>query len=894
MTPLNVACRKGLGLVWMLALCLPGMMWAQNPNIPICQDEDCPPSLFDIKLTEPLLPDSAEGYSKKRTENFKEAYTAFRDAKQTYALNPSWIQKHRAFQLGGRSSLRHYQLEATFSHEYTQNSDFKQWVDTSDPNAATIVQSGFQNSRQGLNLYNRMKNNCPREVKAADSGKGPTLDDLSDAYQSLGQNLGYFDEEGNVLKPIEDNILEEPEILKKAKKVTKKDQVNQLKEQMAQLPLGTAIDSKMDSLKQADQATEPQLKTLESDLQQLGDRVKELSPKPTSSLAAIETDSTALATMYQEMQDLQGEEIMASLDGLEADRGVLKNEMGMVLRSANQLQEEYDQLTQQQVQLQEALAASNTRTDSLETEYGELKNQQDALNAKLEDKPKKILEELTQEIGDLESASSNLVKEMEAENQKKKALREQISALDAEKEKIAQKLQQQEDEYGKLTQKREKLKEGMKETSDKVKKARERKERVDKLKNDLDNLKPEVTVRKEIRSCEKDLKKILNTIGRLEQKQKKFKEKLVGPLARISEITGKLAELKERQNDLKLPQNNIPVTKKSLGRLDNLLNKGADVTFAVLTLGEKKDKVSAKVQKQAEELESLKSDYDSRVGNIERLEAELAELIAEKNQLRGELDQNVENIEQMEGKVGDFVGRYKTFDEESDCLSQADLESRIEALRSEQESTDAELTELEEEFVDLSQQEKDIRSATTKVELEIDKDRRKMEALKAEEEVMKERYGEDFSLKPVAMEQWAEDFEIERSYWKAEFYPDREVVEGFVGRYFAVQLKDAEKSLKMLFGPGEYYMDKNKFREIYGATLGSFVKETLHYLEDGQEGQVKIFIQGSADISGSRTFSGKLDDRFFYDKITVLPQKDSPESFLGEAVVKEIPATNFR
>ena len=119
-------------------------------------------------------------------------------------------------------------------------------------------------------------------------------------------------------------------------------------------------------------------------------------------------------------------------------------------------------------------------------------------------------------------------------------------------------------------------------------------------------------------------------------------------------------------------------------------------------------------------------------------------------------------------------------------------------------------------------------------------------------------------------------------------------MEGQKGRYFEVKLKDANKNVKLLFGPGEYCMTKSDFRKKYGSTIGSFVTEALHSMKENNQDKVKIFIQGSADNVGHKTFSGTLDKQFFYEHISVLPQKDDPEKFSSTPQDKQIPQTSFK
>ena len=183
-----------------------------------------------------------------------------------------------------------------------------------------------------------------------------------------------------------------------------------------------------------------------------------------------------------------------------------------------------------------------------------------------------------------------------------------------------------------------------------------------------------------------------------------------------------------------------------------------------------------------------------------------------------------------------------------------------------QEETEPELEELDQDLDKAAEAEEQLEQETEAVEKEIEEEVKQAEELVQAEEEIKEEFGNEVKLEPVTAEEWAESFEVERPYWEAVFHPDDEVVEGYKGRYFEVRLKDANQNVKLLFGPGEYFKSKSEFRKSYGSTIGSFVTEALHAMKKVDQGKVQLFIQGSADIAGHKTFSGKLDERFFLMK----------------------------
>lgn len=89
---------------------------AQAQDQTICQEGDCSPAVFTIKMDEPTFPPNGQ-FTKQRTERIQEAYLAFLKIKKTYNQREAWKSKYAASQLGGKSCLRHYQLESYFSHE---------------------------------------------------------------------------------------------------------------------------------------------------------------------------------------------------------------------------------------------------------------------------------------------------------------------------------------------------------------------------------------------------------------------------------------------------------------------------------------------------------------------------------------------------------------------------------------------------------------------------------------------------------------------------------------------------------------------------------------------------------------------------------------------------------
>ncbi len=68
-----------------------------------------------------------------------------------------------------------FQLESKFAHEYSQNPDFKNFIDKQPGISSNFMEDGFESSRRGLNLEYWMKNNCHDELKEADKKNEPIV-----------------------------------------------------------------------------------------------------------------------------------------------------------------------------------------------------------------------------------------------------------------------------------------------------------------------------------------------------------------------------------------------------------------------------------------------------------------------------------------------------------------------------------------------------------------------------------------------------------------------------------------------------------------------------------------------------------------------------------------------
>ena len=312
-------------------------------------------------------------------------------------------------------------------------------------------------------------------------------------------------------------------------------------------------------------------------------------------------------------------------------------------------------------------------------------------------------------------------------------------------------------------------------------------------------------LKKKIDLCEDDLQKLLAEITGLEGTKDKMKKKLGGILSLPGKLLSKVSDLKLFQDKLKLPQNGIPVANKTLTKLDQLSGIATAIGCIVEILTGKKTKLQTTIEAYDAKLDGIKQTYENKVANIDQLKDELTALIIEKSGIKDQINGTVSDVKTIEHTVQDFINRYHVFDKKTDCEDKKELEDKIEEVKSGQAQTEPVIEELEEELQDAEQQTEQLETETQQIE----------ELIK-EGQSIKEEYGTDVDLEPVQPKEWAESFEVERPYWAAVFHPDDEVVEGQKGRYFEVKLKDAEKNVKLLFGPGEYCMSKSDFRKKYG------------------------------------------------------------------------------
>jgi hypothetical protein len=92
------------------------------------------------------------------------------------------------------------------------------------------------------------------------------------------------------------------------------------------------------------------------------------------------------------------------------------------------------------------------------------------------------------------------------------------------------------------------------------------------------------------------------------------------------------------------------------------------------------------------------------------------------------------------------------------------------------------------------------------------------------------------------------DAGVEEKEYKVEKMPNNEVVEGKVGTYYFIDLKDAESKEMILFNPGEYTRDE--FERAFRDSMSKVRKDILDLLSAGNV-PFKLYVRGSADLDGN-------------------------------------------
>jgi DNA repair ATPase RecN len=859
---------------------------AQTNSIDICKEGDCPESIFAIQLNESP---TSEQYTSERTEKFKQAYNAFKPIREVSQANLDWREKYDAFQLGGACCLRYYQLESTFGKEFLNNSAFKAYVEKEDPKGAKqLARNGFRSSRRASNLARRMESRCP-ERKAFSETKGKTpVSTTEKEYQELGQSLGYFDDKGNQIKE-----LEPPKEYKPRKQMSKRERVENLNNKVAALPIGPQAREKLDKVSGDLKKATPKFEGLKNFISAFSPLVSSFLPNPISSLASIEKITDLLGKLKNVKLKFPKLGLIDKIKSLFGKGNKLKDKAQELVGKGNKLLDKTNSIKDK---IDKAGKEFKDRADAiggLQDKLKDLENKKQEVLNKLADKPKKIIEQLENEIADLENEAKAFKDLLDDEVEKKDKLLKQLDKLETEKEKLEKNLQDLQKENDDLVKDAKELQKEAGQVEQQVEEAKKQEAELDKAVDKIADVPGEQSIKENLKICEDDLRKFLAEISPVEEAQTALNKNMDKIKDLPEKLRDKLSNIKLFQNKLKKDKNGNPVAKRSLDKLDDLSDKANKVGSILEVLTGKRTKLQDRLEKIDGEIDQAKGVYDNRTGLVDKLKNDAIGLLLEKSGLEKKLNQATGTAENVTKEINDFIERFNRFKDESECIDLKDLEGKLEETKKGQADIEPEMEELEKDLEEVDKEQEKIQQETEKVAEDLKEEIQRAEELVEEQEDLKKQFGEDVKLEPVEPKEWAEGFEVKRDYWEAVFHPDDEVVEDYKGRYFKVRLKDAEKNIKLLFGSGEYFMERGDFRDTYGPVIGIFVTEALNAMRKADRDGIKLFVQGSADITGQNTFKGNLSDKFKYNEVTVLPMKGESGRFESKTKALEIPKKGF-
>ena len=859
---------------------------AQAEPDPICENKDCPEAVNAIRLNAPVLP-GPNGYDAARTAEFETAYRALRKIKNDRTADADWQTKNRRFSLGGANCIRYYDLESRIAHEYEKNPAFKEFIDRQENNIAGFRKSGFESSRRRLNLTTRFNRKCPKQLRNAEK-EGLTSEDESKAiYDKLGQVQGYWDEKGNILKPLE-AIPEAEEEPAPKKRMSKREQVEQLTQTVNDLPLGQETKDKLNNLSRSITDLAPKAEAINKKITNTAAKINDLLPKPGGLLDQVGNLLGLKKPLSSYVPKIGGTNIVDKIKNFFGKGKKLREQAEELQDKAKKIKAEIDDTVSQAKSTRKKISDKADEVKELVGKLNELTAKRDELNTKLADKPKKILEELTREVNDVKRKSDDLADKIKQGLDDSGRLQDELDKLNAKRGELEDKIEEVEQKIDELDQEEKALENEGEELEREV----EQLKRQEDLRQQVDELEPTDTYAERAAECEEELKGLLGGITKIEEKKEKAKKGLGKLLALPGKLLGKVTGFIEKHSALKTLLSAIPGVSNVLNVVDGLFGKSKLLSEALNLITGKQSKLTATLNGIVGRVDKVKDLYEEKVAAVNKIKDQVAGFADEKTKLLDVLSKKVEDLSPVEQQVVDLVKKHKLLGENSACNDLDPIREEVESVDGELDEIAPEIEEMEEELEELQAETDEIETATEEVEQEANEAIEQAEEVKAEEEAIKQEFGQEMDLAPVTVEEWSESFEVERPFWEATFHPDDEVVEGYRGRYFQVQLKDADKSIKLLFGPGEYHMSKADFRDQYGSVIGAFVTEALAAIKKKDRDGVKLFVQGSADISGANSFRGNLDESFLYDDITLLPLKGS-ENFGGQEESRTIRAKGF-
>ncbi|MEM8524534.1 MAG: hypothetical protein AAGG68_07810 [Bacteroidota bacterium] len=662
---------------------------------------------------------------------------------------------------------------------------------------------------------------------------------------------------------------------------------------MANLPLGQATRDKVQGVAQ-------DLNKVKERGNKLGGLIKSLLPVA----AAFVAPQLPLAANIGKVTDLLGGllnwkpkfprlGLMDKLGKLFNKGKQLKDQADNLINRSKQLQDRFKQLDDKVEKVQSNIEDKVKEASDIQDQLKKLQQQKDELVQKLEDKPKKILEELQNTVADVEKKANDLVKQADRAIEDKNELEQQLEQLEKEKDDLLAQKAKLEQELEDLKTASSQLEKDAQAAEQEVEAAQVEEEELKGLEQQIEELPSDETLQNDLTICKEELQKLLSKIDPAGAAQAKIQSEFEQIKEKPKKLFDKIKNLKLFQEKLKIPTLNIPIADKYLQKVDQLLSKATAIGETAELLTGKRTKLKDRIEQMDNTFSTIQNTYENRAEQLEQLKGDLIKIFGGRSGLKAQLENAIGKVETIETSYEALLEQIENFGKDSKFSDLNDLAEQLKELKKQQEETTSDIEELDKELNTAEVEEAQLEAETQQVKEEIDTATEQAQEVQAEEEKIKKEFGQEVELEPVTVEEWKEGFEVKREYWDAIFHPDDEVVEGYQGRWFQVRLKDAEKNVKLLFEPGKYFMSTSDFRDSYGSVIGAFVTEALSGIKQSERGEIKLFVQGSADITGQNTFRGRLSDDFMYDKLTILPQKDDSENFSNIPTQKSVSSSSF-
>ncbi|MEO1694704.1 MAG: hypothetical protein AAFR55_05655 [Pseudomonadota bacterium] len=108
------------------------------------------------------------------------------------------------------------------------------------------------------------------------------------------------------------------------------------------------------------------------------------------------------------------------------------------------------------------------------------------------------------------------------------------------------------------------------------------------------------------------------------------------------------------------------------------------------------------------------------------------------------------------------------------------------------------------------------------------------------------------------------NFGFETEHFEVEVYPDNEMVKGQQGKYYVIDIKNAETGTRFQFGGGKYTLARSS--KAFRRGLRSFMREVVQTVEGNAD--YVLFVRGSAD---SIPYSGRHENGYDYREVRFMP-----------------------